>query len=269
MTISNEEIIIANDLIRKFLKYKDELPYANIGDKNEYLGWVAYFQLTDSKSNAIKLDLTQNDDLFLLFVLAVVWSRTGQWENSAFFVSYLKITKKNTPTFWKISHNISEEIINKDSSVDFISNELKGHIPRRKISFRKDIFKSIQLLANNWDEIVQKLEESEKAKDFEIFMRFMRSIGGLGVGDRRILIKIPLILRELRCQHIYNNISGNFCCVPDARVYKAARSLNIKIPVTSNLDNLKKSSAKIYRLFGDLYDLPLFAYEDLKINNNS
>jgi hypothetical protein len=81
---------------------------------------------------------------------------------------------------------------------------------------------------------------------------------------RKMLIKIPLILRELRCQNIFNNISGELCCVPDTRVFEAGKELNLKIPRTGNLENLILSSTKIYQLFGDLYDIPLFAYYDLK-----
>ncbi len=95
-------------------------------------------------------------------------------------------------------------------------------------------------------------------------MRLIRSIEGLGVGRNKMLIKITLILRELRCQKIYDNISGNLCCVPDARVYDSCQEIGIHMPKTNNLENLITSSSKIYKLFGDLYDLPLFAYNDLK-----
>jgi len=264
MKTTTKERETANELIEKFLKNKNRLPYANIGEKKEYLGWVEDFHLIDPNDNIIKLDLNNNNDLFLLFVLAVVWSRTGPWENSAYFVSYLKIYKKDTIGYWTNELNVKKEEENREKEAKNISDELRGIKPRKKISFRKDIYFSIHLLANNWTQILSKLEESEKAKDFEIFMDFLRSINGLGVGQKKILIKIPLILRELRCQSVFSNISGDLCCVPDARVKEAGKSLNIKIPVASNLDNLKKSSAKIYRLFGDLYDLPLFAYEDLK-----
>jgi hypothetical protein len=264
MNISIEEQDTANELVSKFLKYKDILPYANIGVRNEYLGWVADFQLKDSKNNTIKLDLSAANDLFLLFVLAVVWSRTGQWENSAFFVSYLKTEGKDSVSFWIDESEVQREEDARTEAALNISRELTGHKPRKKVSFRRDIYTSIHLLAKKWSQILQKLEESENAKDFEIFMEYIRNIEGLGVGQRKMLIKIPLVLRELKCQGIYENISGDFCCVPDARVYDAGKSLNIKIPTANNLDNLKVSSTKIYRLFGDLYDLPLFAYEDLK-----
>lgn len=264
MNITFNERKVAEELIDKFLKHKDDLPYANIGLENEYLGWVSDFNLADSRNNKIRLNLKDNNDLFLLFVLAVVWSRTGRWENSAFFVSYLKIHKIDSVEYWVngLNYNVQEKK-RVQAAID-ISNQLKGIIPRGKISFRKDIYFSIHLLAKNWTSIIQKLNYSQKINDFGVFMDFIRNIKGLGFRQNRILIKIPLILRELRCQRIYSNISGEFCCVPDKRVYEAAKSLNIKISVTNNLESLKKSSAKIYRLFGDLYDLPLFAYADLK-----
>jgi hypothetical protein len=267
MKITEEEKRVANNLIESFLEKKNKLPYANIGDKNEYLGWVKNFNLTDSSNDQkISLDLNNNNDLFLLFVLAIVWSRSGPWENSAYFVAYLKINKKDTIQYWINEKNYKKEEKNRKDSAEEISIKLKGMVPRKKISFRRDIFSSVHKLAEKWDDILIALETSERENEFESFMKYVRKIKGLGVNNRKMLIKITLILRELRCQSIYSNISGELCCVPDARVYKAAKELKIKIPTTNNLENLTKSSTKIYRLFGDLYDLPLFAYEDLKKN---
>lgn len=264
MKISDQEQRVADELISKFLQFKDVLPYANIGNNNKYKGWVNNFNLTTVSGETIKLDLKIDNDLFLLFVLAIVWSRTGQWENSAFFVSYLRINKKDNVSYWFEDNNITHEKNNRIESAKITSESLMGHVPRRKISFRKDIFNSIFLLATKWEDIKVSLNKSEKQKDFRTFMTYMREIEGLGVGDRKMLIKIPLILRELRCQNIYNNISGELCCVPDARVFDAGKELNLKIPRTGNLESLILSSTKIYNLFGDLYDIPLFAYNDLK-----
>ncbi len=238
MHISDRERLAANELTTLFLKNKDNLPYANIGICNEYLGWVNDFHLKDSRNNKIHLNLKSKNDLFLLFVLAVVWSRTGQWENAAFFVTYLKIFKKDSIQFWAEESNYKEEQYLRQKTSEIITKELTGLIPRKKLGFRKDIFASIHLLSTNWDKIIQKLAESEKEKDFKLFMKYLRNIEGLGVGNRKILIKIPLILRELRCQNIYSNISGEYCCVPDARVYKAGRKLNIQLPIASNLEKL-------------------------------
>lgn len=87
---------------------------------------------------------------------------------------------------------------------------------------------------------------------------------GLGAGKNKMRIRIPLILRELRCQKIYNNIPGEICCVPDVRVKISSKEIGIMLPHISSIDNLLKASKIIYDNFGDLYDIPLFAYEDVK-----
>lgn len=266
MIIFENEKIASKTLINKLLVNKEKLPYINIGSNNEYLGWVADFKLKDNDNQKIFLDLHNENDLFLLFILAIFWSRTGIWENSAYFVSYLKIKGKDNVDFWTNIENCNREEELRKSSAERIFNELKYHTPpRKKISFRKDIFTSINILAQNWQRILNKLEISEKQHDFKIFMKYMRSIEGLGVGKRRILIKIPLILRELRCQKIYTNISGDLCCVVDERVIQAGECLKIPFSKPTDLQSLISSSTKIYSLFGDLYDIPLFAYNDLEL----
>ena len=92
---------IADQLTELFVSYKDELPYANLNDKNQYMGWVQDFRINIKDQGNIKLDLSNENDLFLLFVLAIVWSRSGPWENSAYFVAYLKIFEKSSPPHWK------------------------------------------------------------------------------------------------------------------------------------------------------------------------
>lgn len=264
ITYENERLA-AKSLINKLLANKDKLPYTNIANE-KYLGWVTDFKLKDSRNNKICLDLNNENDLFLLFILAIVWSRTGIWENSAYFVSYLKIYDKDSCKFWIDKTNCLEEERIRQESAENIFSLLKYHTkPRKKISFRKDIFQSINILAQNWHRILKKLEYSEEKQNFTIFMRYLRSIEGLGVGNKKILIKIPLILRELRCQNIYQNISGSLCCVVDNRVFEAGESIGIFLEKPTDLNKLIKSSTKIYSLFGDLYDLPLFAYKDLEM----
>jgi hypothetical protein len=263
MEITENERIVANELITSFLKYRNSLSYANTNDTHTYSGWITDFRLLDELDQKIHLDLNNSDDLFLLFVLAVVWSRTGPWENSAFFVAHLKIHGKYNYLFWCDKANCDAEKEHNLASASKIINLVKGIDARKKISFRADIYYSVHILATNWEQIIEVLEQSARENNFNLFMDHMRNIDGLGVGNKKMLIKIPLILRELRCQNIYNNIPGAFCCVPDARVYEAAKALKIKLPISATLSGLKASSAKIYALFGDLYDLPLFAYPDL------
>jgi len=69
-----------------------------------------------------------------------------------------------------------------------------------------------------------------------------------------------------KCNHGLLVIFGN--CVPDARVYDTCKETGIHLPKANNLENLIYSSSKIYKLFADLYDLPLFAYNDLLTPGN-
>ncbi|SFD87059.1 hypothetical protein [Thermophagus xiamenensis] len=265
MFVSIEEKKIAHRLVENFLKHSEKLPYVNIGKNNEYLGWVKDFNLRDSEGRKIFLDLAKEDDLFLLFVLVLGWSRTGPWENAVNLVSYLKINGKDKPSYWLEESNYLSEINLRQQSAELIYSQLQYEIePRYKISFRKDTFRSIHVLATKWDAIINKLEISKLRSDYTIFMTYLRSVRGLGkLPNEKILKKIPLILRELRCQRIFKNIPGELCCVADRRVLGAAQSLGIQLVNPSNLSNLIECSTKIYKLMGDLYDLPLFAYKDL------
>lgn len=138
-------------------------------------------------------------------------------------------------------------------------------ILRKKVSFRKDIFTSVHIFAEEWESILFELNSASCSGNYVSFMEHLRDIKGLGVGSKRLCIKIPLILRELRCQNVYKDIPGELCCVPDERVKSAAKELGFSMPsLTNNLSSLITVSRAIYKHFGDLYDIPLFAYEDLK-----
>jgi len=259
----NEKII--EILIDKLYENKEKYNYINLKSKNEYAGWVTNFNLKLIDGQTMCLDLTNEQDLFLLFVLAIAWSRTGPWENAAYFVTYLKVRKLDSVEFWLNEENVSNEEKNRNISANTVLSYIAEAKTRKKISFRKDIYKSIHLLAKNWINIKISLAMSNKTGEYKSFMYFMRNIEGLGVKNRKMFIKIPLILRELRCQNIYENIPGNFCCVPDARVKDACKELQIKLPtLTLEIDSLIKVSSVIYDYFGNLYDLPLFAYQDIK-----
>jgi len=76
----------------------------------------------------------------------------------------------------------------------------------------------------------------------------------------------------MRCQEVYQNIPGELCCVPDARVVDQIKKYNISAETNikelsstrpATVESLINSSKKIYSIFGDLYDMPLFAAEDI------
>jgi len=267
------------------------LAYINLNTTTtpaSYSGWISNFhiyKLSDQGHTApIYLNLNLDNDLFLLFVLASCWSRTGQFENATYFTVYLKEKGYDNPSLWLSSTFVNSERAHKDLSVrEILSIYEDIRLPGRKeIAFRSDFYDGVVVLAEKWNDIKQSLTDSENRNDYSIFVNKIRSIGGIGGSgpDGRMSIKIPLILRELRVAGRYRNIPGEWCCVPDQRVLKACKlpffdidfsfpDNNHNYPLTnrytmdSGITTVLKKSQIIYSLFGDLYDIPLFAYEDL------
>lgn len=233
------------------------LPYINLTNDNQYAGWV-----NASGSNGVnlplKLNLMKEWDMFCLFVLASAWSRTGPWENAVYFVDVLRMTFNNTK-------NIDIKTLRKDCDA-FVQKhghllEDKGKI-RKRLAFRTDLYPSLKVLCQNWNKIQQNIDKSSKSGVWEDFVRYIREIKGLGSGERKMNMKIALILRELRCQNVYNGIPGDLCCVADARVKEAYTNEIGYLP--NAYPCFIRASRQIYKDFGDLYDIPAFAYNDYK-----
>ena len=260
---------MSKDLVEKLITLtinnKNKYPYINLDDDNNYNGWVTDFNLrnNDNKS-AIKLDLHKEKDLFLLFVLATAWSKTGPWENAVFFTTYIKLKNIGVKQWCNIEF-VKNEINKKNISCQEITNKVSGINYRKKISFRKDFYNSVYILANKWQEIKDYMEISSQKQNWKIFIDYISSIEGLGSGRNKMRIKIPLILRELKCQNVYPNIDGKYCCVADERVRKAySNYLHKNLP-----QDYLKASEIIWNDCGTLYDIPAFACEDLCKNSNN
>lgn len=251
-------------LINAVINNKEKLSYINLNENNEYRGWTYDFNIAIDNRKNMSLDLSKEDDLFLLFVLASSWSKTGPWENAAFFTTYLKISQKDKIALWLDNDFVNDEINNSEQNAINTVKLCKGVVPRKKVSFRKDYYSSITVIAENWNDIKTKLQTSNKENNYRIFIDYISKLEGLGAGKNKMRIKIPLILRELRCQRVYDNIPGKYCCVPDERVRVSSKKIGIMLPHINSVDSLLKASKIIYDNFGNLYDIPLFAYEDVK-----
>lgn len=268
------------------------LAYINLigtGAACSYSGWVSNFhiyKLTDrTHSKPLFLDLTLDNDLFLLFVLASCWSRTGQFENATYFVVYLKEFGFDNPKLWLNPTFVNHQRNAKDKSVADILNIYEDIrlTERKAIAFRIDFYDGVAVLAQNWDEIKRSLSDSEAHRNYSIFINRIRSIGGIGGSgpNGKMSIKIPLILRELRVAKRYAGIPGEWCCVPDQRVLEACKlpffDIDFKYPdnlhhwpltnrynLDSGIETVLKKSQILYSYFGNLYDIPMFAYKDLQ-----
>lgn len=255
-------------LIKSVINNKNTISYINLDDENKYRGWVYDFNIRLQDKSVMKLDLADEEDLFLLFILASAWTKNGPWENAAYFTTYLKSSNKCSRELWMNDEFVSEEVLNRKVNAQNIVNSCSGVMSRKKVSFRKDYYNSIVIIAENWEDIMDKLKTAEKEQNYMIFISYISNLKGLGAGSNKMKIKIPLILRELRCQDVYKGIPGNLCCVPDKRVVHAANGIGIKLPTISSINSILKASQVIYESFGDMYDIPLFAYEDLNINKD-
>ena len=195
-----------------------DLPYINLTKDNQYAGWV-----NASGSNGdnlpLKLDLMKEWDEFCLLVLASAWSRSGPWENAIYFVERLR-------TNFNSIKNIDIKTLRKDCD-SYVQKHKHGDIledavkVRKKLAFRTDLYSSLEVLCQHWNEIKRELGKADKLRDWVGFVHYIRDIKGLASNGNRMQIKITLILRELRCQNVYNNIPGDLCCVPDKRVKEA------------------------------------------------
>ncbi|WKY46113.1 hypothetical protein Q5O14_08495 [Eubacteriaceae bacterium ES2] len=251
-------------LIEAVINNKNHIPYINLTEDNKYRGWTSDFRISINAEKNMFLDLSKENDLFLLFILASFWSRSTNWENAAFFTTYLKANKLDIPNIWKDKELVLYETTHCKENAKKTIQSCTGIVPRKKVSFRSDIFASIEVIVEHWDEIILNLERANRKNDYLPFIMYISEIKGLGFGEKRMKIKVPLILRELRCQNIFSNIPGKYCCVPDKRVVVTAKEIGFYLPVINSTKSILKASKLIYENFGDLYDIPLFAYEDIK-----
>lgn len=255
-------------LIQIVRKNEKGLPYINLDSSGNYAGWVTDFHMYEKGSGVpVKLDLSAENDMFVLFALASCWSRTGQWQNSACFAVYLKSSEKDKVSYWRDADFVQREKAFRDSALSQVLAGYDLQKPKKQIAFRSDFYDSLHVLANQWEAIKRSLKDSEHNNDYRTFIAFMSGIRGLGAKQNTMKIKIPLLLRELRIQDVFRNIPGKWCCVPDERVRKASADARFSIPLPKNnttISAVLKSSEIIYDIFHDLYDLPLFAYADLQ-----
>lgn len=212
-------------LIKALIANKEKIWYLCLNENGEYSGLTSDFSYKLPNGENMKLDLNIDGDLFLLFVLASAWSRQGYWEDAILFAGYLKYEDMNDYKIWIDKEKLSALVDKINKEKDKFVEGCIGINTRKKVSFRKDYYSSIEIIARNWFEIKQKLLTSHTENNYRIFIDYISELKGLGSGENKMVIKILLILRELRCQKIYNNIPGELCCVPDRRVRDAAKKL--------------------------------------------
>jgi hypothetical protein len=149
------------------------------------------FQIPLLDGRSLNLDLREEQDLFLLFVLAVVWSRTGPWENAVYFVAWMKLSHKNAPALWTDDAFVEMERSScKDSMIQTLGQCLDPET-RKQVSFRKDVYGSVGVLAQNWHGIKREIDVMITTREYVAFFDYMRSLKGLGTGEKKHADKDP------------------------------------------------------------------------------
>ena len=134
----NEKI---NKLIKLSLinKNNKDFPYLKISNDDKYSGWVSNFNLTRLSDNfQIKLNLKNEKDLFLLFVLASSWSKNTRWENAVYFVVSLILTDDFKIKDWHSPEFVNKHIEYRQESCQSVLNKVYGFQSRIKISFKRN-----------------------------------------------------------------------------------------------------------------------------------
>lgn len=244
-----------------------------------YRGWVRDFGY-DVKGNTLFLDLQDDSNWWPLFLLAIGWSYTGQWENSSAFLGVLKDLDLLQYEKWQelgaieILENAQmhlKKLLHSSSPFPFPWNTLPRQ--HRRVSFPNNWKLGMGKAIEVWPE-ARKLFAAAISGDIsgaEFIRRFREAplFEGLAsktvVSKARIKVKIPLILRELRTQG-YNMIEAKYCAIPDSRVMDVRDRLGLY----SSQDFLELVT-QIGEVYGDFYDMPLFEFADycdqLRINN--
>ena len=127
------------------------LPYANFSVTDttcSYAGWISNFNIykrndTDH-ANPYSLNLNNDNDLFLLFVLASAWSRSGPYENALYYILYIHENGLESPTCWENEAIVAERCDNRETDAREIFHEYDD-ISRKEIYFRPDFYLHVKL----------------------------------------------------------------------------------------------------------------------------
>jgi hypothetical protein len=254
MVFLKETPMTAKDISESFL-----LHYGHLVDNGSYRGWVRDFHGARWRGEPVGWNLRDARCRFGLYCLASAWSRTGKWEGPVRLALAMAGEPERwlDPTLW--SHLALDEAVQKIHELTGLG-EREAHIPNgRNATARADCAGSFVATGKWFPYIEQTVADlnSGHIDAIEAKMK-LRAIRGTGKDSEHAWdMKVHLIFRELRCAG-WTGIPGEFCCVPDGRVravYKTA--LGNSLPIDHSA-----ASQRVYRDFGDLYDLPPFFAAD-------
>lgn len=245
-----------------------------------YKGWFEEYPLKFDRENkeSFSLDFNKEKDITALIFLATIWNMPNyKWENAAGLIAILY--KKNLLDVKKWSSQSFIEYFNKDELLCEMNSLGSEYLYDRGDLYIKSgndgVFQRLHIIAKEYDFVKEILQIDSILKgnvpnlDRTIFSKFdnlrlrieVRRKNNKIVKIPILRVKVPLILRELKCQNKIE-ISGEYCCVPDTKVKQMMKIIGYSPSQEYDVSSIIHNSKIIFKYFGLHYDLPLFDFSD-------
>ncbi len=241
-----------------------------------YGGWFKAFPVRFNKQTdePFQFDFKNEKDIVALIFLATLWNIDRyKWENAVGLVGVLYNENMLNIKEWS-SRSFIDKLDKK-----LVENQMNNlDLDKRNRLFIKNgadgVFERLYIISSAYDYLynILKIEDILKGNkpqiDRTIFNKFdneklkIDSKGRNGKIKKLLLkVKIPLILRELKCAGAIE-IDDKYCCVPDTRVREIMAIIGYPQKDNLYINSVIKNSEIISKYFGTYYDLPLFDFYD-------
>ncbi|PAV12482.1 hypothetical protein ASJ81_06255 [Methanosarcina spelaei] len=250
-------------------------------NSDSYRGWFEEYPLRFDKDDEenFNFDFSKEKDIIALIFLATAWNMPNyKWENTVGLVAVLY--KKNLLDIDKWSSQRFIESLDKNDLVREMNNFRSTFLSDRGNLYIKGgkygVFERLHIVAREYNFLKETLQidkiiegEIPPKLDHNIFPRFDNPRLVIEVKRKSnkiakypiLRVKVPLILRELKCQNRID-ISGEYCCVPDTKVKQIMKTIGYNPSLDYDYSSVIYNSKIIYKYFGLHYDLPLFDFFD-------
>ncbi|MFZ2411504.1 MAG: hypothetical protein WAW23_08035 [Candidatus Methanoperedens sp.] len=256
-------------------------------NETRYNGWFSQYpiRLSKEKEEYFNLDFGKEKDIIALIFLATIWNMPNyKWENAAGLIVILYkrdlvnikewcnrsfIDGLNKETLEREMNELARMACRKeDSNLHkrgnlYIKKGKDGVFERlHKIAceyeYLKDILRIDEILKGHKPQINPSIFDRMNDKRLKIEIN---GKNGKVIRKPLIRVKVPLILRELKCSDRIN-IADEYCCVPDTKVKGIMKTIGFPYYPDFDTNSVIENSKIISKYFNYFYDLPLFDFAD-------
>lgn len=241
--------------------FREEYPSLLKKGLREYRGWTKDI-----------LDLTREEDIFRLLVLAINWNTNISWEIG--LGTFELLDENGLLTVEKLSEvrnieTIKQMMKNRDfkaslrQRIKLIQKRPYGTKRKTRSGPRSYWADAYHVAAINWHLIREWLKVDEISRgniprlNGKTLITDLISLFRIDMKNKKrrmLVVKAFLICRELACQNVVD-IDSKYCCVPDYRVREQMKICGFPVSY-----KYFKNSSIIANYFKKLYDLPLFYF---------